>query len=365
MRTFTTALAFALAAPLFAAELGTQNNLVAHEWGTFTSVAGADGDPVRWSTLSGPADLPCFVAHGPELKSAFEGLVRMETPVLYFYSKLPMKLSVDVNFLTGTITEWYPRANDSGGSRLHWDSVELTPGQNPQFPMSHGASRYFAARNTDAAPLDIGGEREKMIFYRGVGSFAIPLRPKFTADGKVEVRNISQDRIPLAILFENRGGKLGYRIEPDFQESATLDPPESNGNIDGIRSAIYNALVERGLYPKEAQAMLDTWQDSWFEEGMRLIYVLPQRPVDAVLPLSIQPAPAELTRAFVGRIELLSPSTKQDLLTAASAGAVDGLKKYGRFLSAFAGQIKGLSSSAAYRQAAEVADDPKFGRCIQ
>ena len=29
-----------------------------HEWGTFTSIAGADGRPVGWSPLSGPDDLP-------------------------------------------------------------------------------------------------------------------------------------------------------------------------------------------------------------------------------------------------------------------------------------------------------------------
>lgn len=37
------------------------NGLVAHEWGTFTTVAGQDGTPVEWLPLGGPSDLPCFV----------------------------------------------------------------------------------------------------------------------------------------------------------------------------------------------------------------------------------------------------------------------------------------------------------------
>ena len=69
--------------------------LTVHEWGTFTSIAGPDGQAVEWRPLTGPSDLPCFVttlnpnsikinAQGgiPGLKA----LVRMETPVLYFYS---------------------------------------------------------------------------------------------------------------------------------------------------------------------------------------------------------------------------------------------------------------------------------------
>ncbi len=37
------------------------SELTVHEWGTFTSVAGPDGQSVNWMPLSGPQDLPCFV----------------------------------------------------------------------------------------------------------------------------------------------------------------------------------------------------------------------------------------------------------------------------------------------------------------
>ncbi len=287
----------------------------------------------------------------------------METPVLYFYSARPATLLVDVKFPLGQITEWYPKAGYAIGSEIAWDPVELTPGENPQFPTSKGASRYFAARNTDATPLKIGVQSEKMIFYRGVGGFAIPLRPTFTAEGKIAIRNVSQDRIPLVILFENRGGKLGYRIQSDVQE-AVIDAPELNGNVPAVRDAIVRALIGRGgLYPKEAQAMMDTWQDSWFEEGMRVIYILPQRQVDAVLPLTIRPAPVEITRAFVGRIEMVSPAIKQDFKDLVASGDGAGLKKYGRFLEVFAQQaLRTPFSSQAYGLAATVRSS--FGACV-
>ena len=35
--------------------------------------------------------------------------------------------------------------------------------------------------------------------------------------------------------------------------------------------------------------MVETWRDSWFEEGSRLIYIVPSRAIDAILPLQIEP----------------------------------------------------------------------------
>src|SRR5262245_53224073 len=89
----------------------TPGGLVVHEWGTFTSVAGADGNPVEWAPLVGPPDLPCFVYNSNSLapKQLTRGFVRMETPVLYFYANERMKASVQVDFPQGNITEWFPQ----------------------------------------------------------------------------------------------------------------------------------------------------------------------------------------------------------------------------------------------------------------
>jgi hypothetical protein len=68
-----------------------------HEWDTFTSVAGENGQSLDWLPLSGPSDLPCFVERLGQgnFKSAY-GMVRMETPVLYFYPLKPMAVAVRV-----------------------------------------------------------------------------------------------------------------------------------------------------------------------------------------------------------------------------------------------------------------------------
>ena len=53
--------------------------------------------------------------------------------------------------------------------------------------------------------------------------------------------------------------------------------------------------------------MVETWRDSWFEEGSRLIYSVPPRVIDDALPLQVEPVPSQIARVFVGRIELITP----------------------------------------------------------
>src|SRR5437899_2395529 len=102
---------------------------VAHEWGTFTSVQGADGVLLDWRPLE-TTQLPRFVhdwnkpglgrrpagALNHETKSLFVTLQRMETPVIYFYSDHERTVDVTVRFPQGLITEWYPQAHDIGPS---------------------------------------------------------------------------------------------------------------------------------------------------------------------------------------------------------------------------------------------------------
>lgn len=355
------------AAILVLAALGASGQpLVVHEWGTFTSVAGENGKPLEWASWLGAPDLPCFVDHlgAPNLKAAIPDLVRMETPVLYFYSTRPMTLSVHVGFPQGLITEWYPQAskvtpdlakpltNGLRSGSIEWNQVSLLPGANLEFPSTGGASRYYAARNTGSTPLRIGGQAEKMIFYRGVGGFEPRLGPSYRPDGKLEIRNAGTDPIPLAILFENHGGKIGYRTARLIQDSVTLDAPELNGDIGQLRNELTASLVESGLYQDEAAAMVETWHDSWFEEGSRVFYIVPRPQVDSILPLDVSPAPAQTERVFVGRVEVLSPATRQRLRDAASAGDTQALEQFGRFLGVFAQQLRLRSMAVQRAQAA-------------
>jgi len=327
--------------------------LTVHEWGTFTSIAGQDGQAVEWSVLTGSTDLPGFVEHfrTPEFKLGLRGTVRMETPVLYFYGSREEKVSVKVSFSKGVITEWYPAASrvepganpadwslfqgHTDGS-IAWDSVMVSPSLGAEFPHQPQNSHYYAARQTSATPLLVrtpaGDQQEKFLFYRGVSTFQVPVSARVTADGGVQIENSADEEIPNTILFERRGDKVGYRIGGPATKEIVLEQPELNGNVDDLGRELVGMLIRQGLYADEAQAMVETWRSSWFEEGSRLIYIVPPNFVNGILPLSIHPAPTQITRVFVGRLELVTPATERAVETAFASRDKATLEKYERFL---------------------------------
>lgn len=343
MTQLRTAFAVLLAVPIFGADtLPPLQGLIAHEWGTFTSVAGAQGEALTWTPLTGASDLPCFVHRSALNLKSSSALERMETPVVYFYTPKKTVVSLRADLPSGAITEWYPQAaaapnTGRSGGTIEWN-VELMPGPTPGLPTTKQGSHYFAARETDAVPLRAEGEAEKMLFYRGIANFPSPLAAAFGRDGRLELR-VRSTPVTFAMLFENRGGKVGYRIVRDIQASQTLEMPELSSDAARVQTELATALTDAGLYPKEAAAMIATWRDSWFEEGTRVFYLTPRNIVDAVLPLHIAPAPEALARVFVGRIELLPEYLKQELTTAIQTTDKPALDRFGRFYFPFAQMI--------------------------
>jgi hypothetical protein len=392
-------------------------NYVAHEWGTFTSVQGADGVLLGWRPLE-TSKLPGFVynwtmpgcgrqASGAALgaiagKGAMETLQRMETPVIYFYSDRSRSVDVQVDFPKGVITEWYPQAAQIGPSivapvpaavaeldsaarwvgaspgftfetllnnhaipqsRARWTGVEILPQDRDTemakaLPQDSSGSHYFAARETDANYLQLksfsatnrASQHEKFLFYRGVGDFVTPLRVTQGPDRSLTLANTGKEPLPnlfVLVLRERQGEMVAIEdlapaqqhiLEPDWLGRPVAQAELSKQVTRGMEAA----LVKAGLYPREAAAMVKTWQDSWFaEDGVRVLYVLPRAWTDRTLPLRLDPAPRELARVMVGRAEVITSAQRQELaevLLKAQAGdeearvqAVASLKKLGRF----------------------------------
>jgi hypothetical protein len=393
-----------------------KSDYIAHEWGTFTSVQGADGVLLNWRPLE-TSHLPSFVYNwnNPGLnrslmtltKGAMTSLQRMETPVIYFYATEPQKVDVSVQFPQGNITEWFPQADQIGpawkavpgfvtrldagmqkagvnpeysftsllqqhvakDSRVVWTDVNILPAdQHPTIasliPSDKSGSHYFAARDTDAAfvridsfsPTNPAPEYDKFLFYRGLGSFATPLRVTMASDDHLSLTNTGSEI--LADLFvirwrEGKGqfvhlGKLGPGAEQnvEFGQDAAQDSV-----LPELEKKMVGALTQQGLYPREATAMMNTWKDSWFaEDGTRVLYVLPREWTDRTLPIQLAPPPKELERVMVGRAELIPPS-RQDILCQSLKRASDGdaparemaaleLRQLGRFAEAALGLVR-------------------------
>lgn len=362
-----------------------QSSLVVHEWGTFTSLQGSDGVPLKWNPLES-SKLPGFVynwAH-PGLGRRPTGMLafgtknmlvtfqRMETPVVYFYTAKETRVDLTVRFPQGGITEWYPQSAevgpsvyaphpfitsvDSGLHRagiassfsvgslveanvkesvIHWPALKLLPAAGrsdlpERLPQDSSGSHYFAARETDSAFVQLSpvpgtnssAELEKFLFYRGVGNFVTPLHVEMQRDGVVNVSNTGVE--PLAHLFilgiQGERGEFASleHLNSAEQKSVSLDMDKSSRPLANVRkdiqAAIVQALEAEGLSPREAAAMVKTWQDSWFtEQGVRVLYVLPRNWTDRTLPMSIDPQPKQLVRVMVGRAELISVATEKQL----------------------------------------------------
>jgi len=93
-------------------------------------------------------------------------------------------------------------------------------------------------------------------------------------------------------------GRIARFAERDFAKT----------NYDALRKPMKRSLIAGGLYTSEAEALLETWDPSYFRApGLRLLYLVPNEWIAYYLPLTIT-APHELKRVIVGRIDLLAKS---------------------------------------------------------
>lgn len=345
---------------LFSASLSYSQEpepLTVHEWGTITSQHFNNGlVSGHMNVIREEEVLPDFVHRLDQtILQAFDKspgtgghrsvTMRLETPVIYFYPSenfdRTQPINVSVEFWGGLLNEYYPSAMsayanlniDSQGQTdidedtvgyLSWSSILLGgPWSGPRTD----ANVWTAPRNVKAANLRIAtGESEKYLFYRGVGHLNSLLKTTHTMDTR-EIRiynpeNLSSSipgplTIPEAWVLHVGDHGAAYRSmgpitltdDPDeilTTVSANFSEEEyKSENIQSLREAIHQSLVKNGLYEEEAAAMLNTWQNVYFEQpGTRIFFIVPRAWIDHQLPLKFS-VPVKLERVFIGRIDLV------------------------------------------------------------
>lgn len=316
--------------------------LVAREWGTFTAVVGSDGFEVPWWTpsLEGPATLPEFVKRpvssiavaGKAGSAAKPALLRMETPVIYFYADRPAEVKIAVDTTRIQLTEVYPATlpppNVFRQTKSEWQ-VGIRPPQDAvgglMPPVGERGAHYAHAREVPEAWWVVGPEQvqtrevEKFIFYRGTGNVTMPKRIHGVSD---EGPLLVPGKEPLYLVEVDEAGLRWKRIDASAEENQgtikvvrpSLDA-EARDDETGLAAALAGHLASSGLSQAEAAAMVETWREAWLgERGLRVLEILPRDWIDEVLPLAITPAPSQLERVFVARWELLAPSTERQIL---------------------------------------------------
>lgn len=344
----------------------TAKKFVVHEWGTFTSVIGSNGqtlgglhheEEVLPSFIVGrdllkeftsiPGSEHCYKAKGMPICDYDPGIngyqvlpeyvtQKMETPVIYFYSEEKQQVRVNVSFPQGIISQYFPAPisflPDTGkikglyGGHTFFD-VEITNEKLP-LPKVEQGNVYAPAREVPAANyVRSGDQNEKFIFYRGLGNFTTNLSVTAALAEGVTLKN-KGEHISSVILLDVTSSTGAVKTLGSLENNTTINlnvkdlayfrdrykKPRAEFETQA-QEVIVQALIASGLYPDEALSMFNTWKTSYLRShGLRALYVLSRNETDRLLPLTISPRPTETVRTLVGRVEILLATEEQQML---------------------------------------------------
>jgi hypothetical protein len=325
-------------------------SLTVHEWGTFTCLHDADGEAIGGLNTD-EETLPAFVhemmpglmvdqpwKHDRQSKAAPvtrahpSVTMRLETPVVYFYLPQGVKqrvLDMEVRFNGGWLSQFYPKAlieapgavdaralSYQSSSKLLWKGLKIGGKMNG---IATDSPLWLSPRVAASDSVENReGERERYVFYRGLGQLNSPLRihrengflaTHWDRDGV----NDPSKSPPIWLLDVKADRRCAFR-RWNNRTSAFFSPGAyGTGHLSRLRAEMESELVREGLYPDEAKAMLKTWELSYFRSpGTRVFYLVPPEWVEERLPLKLS-FPAAVTRVMVGRIELYTEAQENTL----------------------------------------------------
>jgi len=343
--------------------------LIVHEWGTITTRHQPDGTPQGGlNRIDQSSVLPPFVhrfepeqtkgrpddafAKSPETPGRPDVTMRLETPVIYFHpsrAARPEPFDVTVSFRGGILNEYYPKAEASvvidrerieskiQAGVFEWDGNVLDhfvqgtiAWKGLQFSKfvtcpETDQNVWLAPRRVKSEKVMVGGEGEQYLFYRGVAHLDALVQTQTSDRGVVvsapkklhwmEKPSMTLKHLWLVDIRAN--GAVAFWGQADVVIAKANAAKElmrlpvfaeneySPKNADRIRNSMRQALIAGGLYADEADAMLATWGESYFQQpGARIFYMVPKEWIDYHLPLKIS-HPNETTRVMIGRIDLL------------------------------------------------------------
>lgn len=384
-------------------------NFTVHEWGTFTTLSGSNGkllsglyideEPLpdftynfQWEFVATATSRPgkyCDVTYSNlNLENV---TVKMETPVIYFYSEKQVNnVTINVQFPGGSISQWYPeryrgeapQAARCGNASPHYlctpcatNTLDFKTNRNGWIEWK---GRILAPRSGALTHVDVPKlweaprrtrsnifegsetgfykgsfhyEQEKYLFYRGIGNFDIPIKTEISSNNRLVISNTG-DYVPYYLVWHKQGSKVEILGTGSLEEGCTTSVPLNNAKVPFKKYmdeqeallTFENALVTAGLYRDEARSMLATWEESYFHtNGLKVFWILPKALTEETLPLHITPGPTNIQRVLVGRNEVLTPQFEAQLLQDFTTGKQDNWEE-DRFYEAYKERVEQLKA---------------------
>jgi hypothetical protein len=254
-----------------------------------------------------------------------------------------------VDFRKGLLSQWFPVTDRLGPpemsagsgpldvskverSFLEWEVDVLPPDADARaLPAVEDGSPWAWQRSPGAnlvrtvprtSPRAGPVETEKFLFYRGVGSFDLPVRAQTEAGSRLVLENGGKERVPSLFVLHVEHGRGAFRFVSGIEAGGRVEVgcplPRGAASVDAMVRELVPALVvklvERGLYEDEAIAMARTWERSYFKtDGLRVLYVVPDETTRAILPLAVDPEPKSIVRVLVGRLECIGPEKEAEV----------------------------------------------------
>jgi hypothetical protein len=73
--------------------------------------------------------------------------------------------------------------------------------------------------------------------------------------------------------IQDSGERTPFRVKRHNPQA--ISP--AGGDLGALKLKLERVLMTQGLFPKEAHSMVETWRDSWFEEGVLVLYIPARR----------------------------------------------------------------------------------------
>jgi len=278
--------------------------------------------------------------------------MRLETPVIYFHPPAGASvgpLDVSVRFRGGVLNEFYPSAEPAVDIDIERINTKMAAGVFPPWNGEVldnyviGALRWrgvtlrdsvrvprtdshvwLAPRQVRSASVVVkSAESEQYLFYRGVAHLDALVQTELTEhDVRLRAPKLLQwmrspnmtianlwlaDIRPDGTVAFREQGELSIAKSGPSRELARIPlfaDKDYGDKLADLRRRMKQYLLAAGLYDDEAEAMLETWKESYFKTpGLRIFYMVPDEWTEYFLPLQIS-APHESKRVLVGRVDL-------------------------------------------------------------
>lgn len=304
-------------------------NLIVHEWGVLA--VGQVGKHTKvGSTQSYLDGLPEFVLRHEEVSPAppvlrviqqelpnkFEPYI-IYKPVIHLYGEQDLQVELSIRAAQGPPLVYFPKpklAPAANNANFRAFPNRQLPVQTMTWKFRLSKDRpeglrsvpshhwWNAARSipSDFVIMDDRSGSDRFLFYEGTTTEAPTVTAMVAHDRIVIANHFAEPSAPILLLINDQGKRCGIALESlPAGASKTISPDQlQSWNKTEILEQCQKQWRACGMTEEEARGIVACWREELIDvPGMLLISKIPDPVYNRIFPITIKPAPKELTRA--------------------------------------------------------------------